>query len=209
MTAALKRRWFRFSLRPAFTLLLDCFIPERQRAYERDLESRVLMDDETFYQSNYGSTGIPREIPIRLRRLFAYQLGSCWEHVQPADKPTDADDNLDFAELVFDVEEEFGVSIPIQDMMELDGSFDSLVRCVSVKLGLPSADEHEQFRLSMARLEEISARSRELDERVRQLFGGEIPAAPEPRRSRIAHWLVLLGFTVLGAVAFYLLAVQQ
>jgi acyl carrier protein len=140
MTPAPKRRWFSFSLRSALDSLTDCVKTRHEQAFERELKGRPLMDDETFYQSHYGGTYIPREIPIQLRRLFAAQLGDPWARVQPADKPADVYHDLDFAELVVDAQEEFGVSISINEMRELDGSFDSLAKVVAEKLGREQYD---------------------------------------------------------------------
>lgn len=123
-----KRRWFSF-LRQAVVPLVKS---QRELAFEAELLGRPLMDDEAFYHSNYAGTGIPRDIPLRLRRLIACQLGSPFERIQPADKPIEGID-CDFADIVFEVEEEFGVSIPRDEVKQLDGSFDSLVWCVAAK----------------------------------------------------------------------------
>jgi len=142
MISAPKRR-LPLSLRGAITSFLkflgEIFMSKHELAYERTLASRPLLNDDTFYRSHYATTDVPPDIPIRLRRLFAIQLGSPWEHVEPADKPHEMYDDLDFAELVYDTEEEFGVSIPVEEMQTLDGSFESLVRCVAAKLCDPPA----------------------------------------------------------------------
>ena len=72
MTRTAKRHWFSSILRAALVPLVKS---ERELAFEAELQGRTLMDDETFYQSNYGSTSIPREIPLRLRTLIVHQLG--------------------------------------------------------------------------------------------------------------------------------------
>jgi hypothetical protein len=82
------------------------------------------------------------EIPIRLRKLFARELGSPWERLLPTDKPEDVYHDLDFAELVSDAQEEFAVSVSTDEIGELDGSFDSLVRCVASKLTLVPKTSH-------------------------------------------------------------------
>jgi hypothetical protein len=91
------------------------------------------MDDEAFYHRYYAGTEIPREIPIRLRCLFAYQLGNPWERIRPRDKVCRVLEDLDFAELVFEAEEEFAVNVSADEMQKLDGSFDGLVRCIATK----------------------------------------------------------------------------
>ncbi|MEX2114426.1 MAG: hypothetical protein WD845_14625 [Pirellulales bacterium] len=131
---ARNRRWFGFSPLAMLGWFSGCLKTEPELAFERELNGRPLMDDETFFRSHYGSTCLPREIPIRLRRLFADQLGAPWARVQPSDKPAEVYLDLDFAELVADAQAEFGLSISTDEMRELDGSFDSLVRCVADKL---------------------------------------------------------------------------
>jgi len=130
MTPTAKRHWFWSTLRAALVPLVKS---ERELAFEAELQGRTLMDDETFYRSNYANTCIPREIPLRLREVVVRHLGPEFERIQPADKPTDGCAELDLADLIDDVAEEFGVSIPLNEMKELDRSFDSLVKCVAAK----------------------------------------------------------------------------
>jgi hypothetical protein len=97
---------------------------------ERQMAERPLLDDEAFYQLYYGSTDIPRGIPIRVRRVLGEQLGPHWLRVRPEDNiPLILD--IDIAEILFEMEEEFGVKIPPQAMRSMDGSFDSVVRYIA------------------------------------------------------------------------------
>jgi hypothetical protein len=77
-----------------------------------------------------------------MRKLFARELGSPWERLQPTDKPEDVYHDIDFAELVYDAQEEFAVSASTEEIRELDGSFDSLGRCVATKLALLPKPSH-------------------------------------------------------------------
>src|SRR5689334_12092736 len=76
----------------------------RQDVYKRAMARRPLQDDEAFYSTYYGNTKIPKDIPLRLRRLFAYQLGCPWERLRPRDLIYRVDDDIDFAEIVFEAE---------------------------------------------------------------------------------------------------------
>src|SRR5262249_7292031 len=76
-------------------------------------ESRTV-DDETFYRLYYGKTNIPKDIPVRVRKVCVKQLGRRWVRVQPEDWVIE-DDEVDFAELLADLGQEFGLSIPDED----------------------------------------------------------------------------------------------
>jgi acyl carrier protein len=85
------------------------------------------VDDETFYRLHYGNTSIPRDIPIRVRKVLVEQMGSRWRSVKPEDCVIE-DDDIDFAEILYEMADEFGISIPDKDVQRLDPSFDSIVR---------------------------------------------------------------------------------
>jgi acyl carrier protein len=70
---------------------------------------------------------VPKDIPIRLRRIVVQHVGSKWKRIMPDDRPTDEYD-LDFTDLIMEVELEFGISIPDEVIQGLDGSFDSIVQ---------------------------------------------------------------------------------
>ena len=123
-----RRRWFAW---------IGSFIPcldSREWEIELEMSSRPLMDDETFYDTYYGKSGIQQQIPVRLRTLFAVQLGKPWKHLVPTDKVEDVYPDLGFEELVFEAEEEFGIQVGIEEIQQLDGTFDSLVRLIATKL---------------------------------------------------------------------------
>lgn len=87
--------------------------------------------DDAFYQEHYGNSNVPRDIPIRVRKVFIEQLGTRWNLVRPEERPTDEDEELDLADLLNEVEHEFNIKIPLVDMRQLDGSFDSIVQYVA------------------------------------------------------------------------------
>src|SRR5262249_26513364 len=92
----------------------------RERRYAGEL------DDDAFYLLYYGNTTVPREIPVRLRKLCVKQLGRRWIVVKPEDCLVD--DEIDFVELLLEIAEEFGISIPDEDIGRMDVTFDSVVR---------------------------------------------------------------------------------
>jgi hypothetical protein len=98
------------------------------RRYARDLRGRPLLDDRAFSEAYYGGSGIPENIPVRSRKVYAEQLGRLGLRVRPEDRATDFYPDLDLADLLSDVGDEFGIKILDEAMREVDGSFDAAVR---------------------------------------------------------------------------------
>jgi hypothetical protein len=98
------------------------------REFTRKIDARPGLDDDTFFTRFYEGTSFPRDIPIRLRKLYADSFGSRWWKVQPQDRVKEVYDDFDFEDLLCDVEKQFGITIPDRVLQSLDGSFDSIVR---------------------------------------------------------------------------------
>jgi acyl carrier protein len=109
-------------------LLGDLIFYASHSRLERKLAARPELDDQAFYEACYGGSGIPRHIPIRVRKVYVEQLGDCWKGLRPEDNACDVYSDLDFAELLYEVEDEFGIKIPIEEMKKMDGTFDAVVR---------------------------------------------------------------------------------
>jgi hypothetical protein len=103
-------------------------ILETDRKLQREVAARPRLSEDAFYERFYSGLDIPREVPIRLRRLWADELGDEWYGVEPADNPAHVYWTLDLADLFDAAAEEFGIKIPKEDRHAIDGSFDSLVR---------------------------------------------------------------------------------
>ncbi len=112
---------------------LSLLLPTKEeRARWREMRHRPLLSDNEFYERFYADTGVGREIPLRLRQIYATQLAM--DRVWPAEKATEFDSELDFADLLAEVEEEFNVEVSDHEALRLDGSFDSIARLVASKL---------------------------------------------------------------------------
>ncbi len=59
------------------------------------------------------------------------QLGECWLGVRPEDNASEVCPGVDFAEVLYEIEDEFEIKIPIEDMKRMDGTFDAVVRYVA------------------------------------------------------------------------------
>ncbi len=114
-----------------FTILGEWLSNAFSSRYERELLSRPQLDDHAFYEAYYGGSGIPEDIPIRVRKVYVEQLGGCWKGVRPDDKVCEAYPDLDLAEVLYEIEDEFGIKILDEAMKTMDGTFDAIVRCVA------------------------------------------------------------------------------
>ena len=65
-------------MRRLISLLGDLLFHEPHARLERELINRPQLDDQAFYEACYGDTGIPEDIPIRIREVYVEQLGDCW-----------------------------------------------------------------------------------------------------------------------------------
>jgi hypothetical protein len=114
---------------------------EREHRYYDELRDRPALDDEEFFKRFYSAAGIPKDIPIRLRRLYQDIIGCDLSAMQPHDNLALIFDALDFADVLYRVEREFEVKIPLTVCSEppqykhwpfigsqIDGTFDSVVR---------------------------------------------------------------------------------
>ncbi len=114
-------------------MTLSPLIPSaEERACWKRLRERPLLDDDAFYERFYAGTGIPKEVPIRLRRRYA--KGLLMDKVWPEDKAAEFDWEVDFADVLGMAENEFGVKFTEADIGVIDRSFDSIVRVVAKKL---------------------------------------------------------------------------
>lgn len=112
---------------------------ESERAYEAELRRRPQLDDDDFYEQYYAGSGVPRSNPLRYRRLLRSILGIDLAALQPQDNIAAIFEGLDFADVLYRINREFRVSIPLEVVRfdpcdpadatpSIDGTFDSVVR---------------------------------------------------------------------------------
>ena len=112
-------------------------------AYFEQARQRPRLDDDAFYEQFYAGTGIPKDIPVRLRIVFANMVGVAPRTIRPEDNCLLIHEELDLAELIWGLEREFKMKVDIETAFEgpighkgkttlcrgeIDGSFDSVVR---------------------------------------------------------------------------------
>lgn len=118
--------------RPPAMTLAPLFSSAQERAYRRALRERPPLSDDEFCDRFYADTGYPRDIPIRLRRIYATALGM--KNAWPEDKAEDFCEELDFTDLIAEVEDEFGLKFTEEEVRQMDGSFNTIVEFVAGKL---------------------------------------------------------------------------
>ena len=123
-------QWLAAGQPPALSLspLIPC---REERAFRRNLRERPKLNDDDFYDRFYAASSIPRHVPIQLRTLLATHLGLDLGALHPSDNLIDANTELDWADVLDDVNQTFGIAVPYDIFERLDGTFDSLVYCVA------------------------------------------------------------------------------
>jgi hypothetical protein len=94
------------------------------RAYKRELKRRVPMDDAAFCEQFYPDDFCGQEIAVRLRRLCANFVHPLLTKVYPHDLFYLACEELDLADLIFEIQMEFGLVFAPGDIEPIGGSFD-------------------------------------------------------------------------------------
>ena len=123
--------WWRTGEPPKlnFEPLVD---PAETRALRRTLKQRPHLDDETFYRSFYSNSGVSKETVLGVRREMQSMLGRSLAGVHPGDDMGVLEPEVDFADLLDELADAFEIVIPWwKGEIDIDGSFDSLVRLVA------------------------------------------------------------------------------
>ena len=72
---------------------------------------------------------MPKDIPARLRKSLL-KHDKLFDRVYPAEFLPLVDDDLDFGDIVFVIEREFGFRFPKKDIKLIDGTLDNLILLV-------------------------------------------------------------------------------
>jgi hypothetical protein len=113
---------------------------DAERMYFEELRRRPDLTDEQFYDTFFAGSQIPKEIPVRLRRLYQEIFGYDFSALNPNDNIALIFDFVDFADVLYRIEREFGLKIPLSACKsdggrgKIDGTFDSVVRYLNEAL---------------------------------------------------------------------------
>lgn len=105
---------------------------KEEKEYFQECQRRPELTDAEFAKRYYFDSGIALDIPARVRRTISYQLKL--PKLIPSDNICRILD-VDLAELVWEVAEEFNVKVALDEMRGLDGSVDSIIRLMAAKVG--------------------------------------------------------------------------
>jgi hypothetical protein len=119
--------------KPVVMTLVPLISSAESRAFRRQLRERPALSDDEFYARFYEGSGIPSELSGRLRHTLT-DLDPLIERIFPSEFIYLLDDDIDFADVLYLVEKEFGVRFDRTDHDSLDGTFDNLVRLVQMRL---------------------------------------------------------------------------
>jgi hypothetical protein len=100
-------------------------------AYADECSRRPKLTDDEFIEKYYPSSDVRRDVPLRVRRVFAEQLE--FDKVIPSDCPCDILQDIDLQTILDEISDEFNVALYVEQMPNDDGSFDSIVRFVNSK----------------------------------------------------------------------------
>jgi hypothetical protein len=83
----------------------------RARAYAAELRERPAVSNHELFQSHFGGSGVPYDVPGRVRRIFAEELGYPAEKLLPDDDFMFLLNELDAGPLIEALEREFSVTL--------------------------------------------------------------------------------------------------
>jgi hypothetical protein len=116
---------------PVMSLDPDGSSPET-RAMESDVGSRVPLSDDDFYTRFYNGSGIARDTIARIRHRLRKNIDPASERLVPTDYLPLLWDGLDFADLFYAIEREFGATLPRD--ATFNGTLDGLIRVVQSQI---------------------------------------------------------------------------
>jgi hypothetical protein len=95
-------------------------VPSREeREFRRRLRTRPPLDDEAFFQQHFAESRVPRELPGKLRATLEDIFGLSFAALDPDDNLAHADWEMDWADVLDRIEEDFQISFPADSLTEI------------------------------------------------------------------------------------------
>ena len=91
-----------------------------------------MVADHEFHRKQYLNSAVTLDTCARIRRVLCEQLRMC--DPLPNDNVALVYDDIEIAEICFEIAEEFGVTFNDADIHEIDGTVDSLIRLTQRQL---------------------------------------------------------------------------
>ena len=97
--------------------------------FRKRLKARDPLSDAEFVAEYYSDSGIPSDIPIRLRPIYGNFFEIDQLKIHPDELPPDIFE-FDTIQLVDAIEREFDIKLDDNTQEQTTGEFDSIVRCI-------------------------------------------------------------------------------
>jgi hypothetical protein len=120
-------KWQRAGVPPDLWCELLMTTPE-ERELHRKFRVRPKLDDEAFYQTFYAESDIPKRSAVKLRALLEDVTGCDLASLHPNDSLANLDGELDFADVLLRIEQDFEVKLDWEDFRRPEVTFDFLLR---------------------------------------------------------------------------------
>lgn len=104
---------------------------QQERAFKKTLRERPQVGPDEFYERFYAASPIPKFLATKLRALLEYQLGLPNNSIEPNDNLIHADPELDWHDLLDEINDEFNIVVPARSIQEMDGTFDDLLKGIA------------------------------------------------------------------------------
>jgi hypothetical protein len=114
---------------PIVMTLVPLIDSAESRAYRAELRQRPALDDHAFYELFDKDSGVPCEVVAGVRRALCL-FDDRFERSIPSDFLYHLEDEMDFGDLLYEVENEFRIRFTKPDCEKLDGTLENLVRLV-------------------------------------------------------------------------------
>jgi hypothetical protein len=119
--------------RPPVMTLYRLVSTAESRAFRRELKTRPVLSEEEFSNRFYAGSGIPRDVAVGVRRCLSW-FDPLALRLVPSDFLGPLDDDLDYADVLKYIGEEFGLRFTKADFSKFDGTLDNLIREVAGRL---------------------------------------------------------------------------
>jgi hypothetical protein len=116
-------------LHRAIEWIARAFQYESEQRYADECSHRPLLSDDEFIQKYFSSSGIKRDVPLRVRRVLAEQLG--FEKIVPSDCPAEIIPDIDLQDVLDEIGEEFEIALNVEDLPGNDYSFGAMVVAIN------------------------------------------------------------------------------
>lgn len=112
---------------PVVMSLVPLVDSSESKAYRRELRERIALSDAEFYARYYEGTEISSETAARVRHELS-DFDLLYERALPTDRLYFLYDDLDYADILTLIEQEFRLRFSTADREAVDGTLDNLIR---------------------------------------------------------------------------------